>query len=340
MRLFSPIVMTNLQTKVLINSVLAFIAVCVITAIVAIFANDRLLRNLGDQWTEHYIGSKVAETKDAIAKARKENNPETLTTLLKKSEWDQIQLGDRAYSQKRKILKTLCLLLRSKKDYPTLAYWAQYWRDLSDRDLDARAFWHEAARFTSSNKDIGIAGLLRNYNDFPENQLLRIFLIQAYEEREDDKAISHIIRKAAGAYIGNVVSNWKVYWSTIEAPSFAESRSKGLNFTINDDGTSSLDLELPSKTTFIRIDLPKYQSLKLQSLQLEFENGTRDIELTELQLNDIKLIENTLLTTRQSDPYFVLPENTGSPKYKLKKLRFNLDIVVDDYELPIADALP
>jgi hypothetical protein len=42
--------MTNLQTKVLINSVLAFIAVCVMTAIVAIFANERLLRDLSDQW--------------------------------------------------------------------------------------------------------------------------------------------------------------------------------------------------------------------------------------------------------------------------------------------------
>ena len=310
------------------------------TAIVTIFANERLLRDLGDQWTEHYIDSILAEAKDAIAKAQKENDPETLTTLLEKFEWDQIQLGDRAYSQKRKILKTLCLLLRNKKDYPALAYWAQYWLYISDRDLDARAFRYEAARFTSSNKDIGISGLLRNYHDFPENKLLRIFLIQAYEERGDDKAISHIIRKAARAYIGNVVNNWKVYWSTIEAPGFVESRSKGLNVTINDDGTSSLDLELPSKTTFIRIDLPKYRSLKLQSLQLEFENGPRDIELTELQLNNIKLIENTLLTTRQSDPYFVLPENMGSPKHKLKKLRFNLHIVVDDYELPIADVLP
>ena len=332
--------MTNLQTKVLINSVLAFIAVCVMTAIVAIFANERLLRDLSDQWAEHYIDSKVAETKDAIAKARKENNPETLTTLLKKSEWDQIQLGDRAYSQKRKILKTLCRLLRSKKDYPALAYWAQYWRDMSDRDLDARAFWFEAARFTSSNKDIGFSGLLKNYSDFPENKLLRIFLIQAYEERGDDEAIGHIIRKAARSVLGNVMNNWKVYWSTIEAPGFVESRSKGLDFTINDDGTSSLDLELPSKTTFIHIDLPQDPSLKLQSLQLEFENGLRDIELTELQLNDIKLIENTLLTTRQPDPYFVLPKNTGSPQYKLKKLRFNLHIVVDDYELPIADVLP
>ena len=94
-------------------------------------------------------------------------------------------LDDRAYPLKRALLLRLCLALEQQENYGALRKWSLSWLSLSDRDLDARAFWYEAIRHSPGEEDEGLRGLITNQHAFPENNYLSQFLIKAYRETDN-----------------------------------------------------------------------------------------------------------------------------------------------------------
>jgi hypothetical protein len=139
-----------------------------------------------------------------------EQEVDSVISLLNNDDWKFIQLGDRVYPLKRRIISRLCDKLENNKRYSDLHYWAGVWLDLHDRDVTAWAYWFESMRHMSGRDEEGRRGLEKTWKDFPVNAKLAGFHARALQESGDvDRALA-VIKEIEKRSLPIMVKGWKI----------------------------------------------------------------------------------------------------------------------------------
>jgi len=90
------------------------------------------------------------------------------------SDFSDIQKGDRAYVQKRRLLKAWCEYLYAQQRYTELLSWAKQWFALDERDVSALAYYYQALWLVE--RDANALDKLRKAKaSFPRHALLILF---------------------------------------------------------------------------------------------------------------------------------------------------------------------
>lgn len=89
-------------------------------------------------------------------------------------DFSEIQKGDRAYGDKRKLLKAWCAYLYAHKRYTELLPWAEQWFTLDERDVSALAYYYRALWLVKQDTN-ALEQLKKAKAKFPKHVLLREF---------------------------------------------------------------------------------------------------------------------------------------------------------------------
>jgi len=302
----------TLRVKLALNITFAIFAALGIILVVLALNHNALVSKLGDDWTAYYANSLNQEAKEALAEHKKTGDPTTLSTLITRSPWASVALGDRAYLMKRKMLATLSISLRNSRDYALMMQYAKEWIELNDRDLDARAFYYEALRHTPGREKEGLEGLELNQREFPANFFLTDFLIDAYQDTgasdAADRLISMVAKKASADYLSAV---WRIFWKTATDERFSLKRSIAAGIEAGDSGYGAIVFDLPRDATELRIDPPRNAQMRISTIKLLVGGQTQSIEPKRLKVHQMLRDGEFLIATGDIDPQFIFPINLG-----------------------------
>ncbi|MDP7518485.1 MAG: hypothetical protein QGI17_15400, partial [Arenicellales bacterium] len=95
--------MSRLQVKVIANSLSMFGALLVLALMFATFNKHEFIDGLGSGWIAAYKESYASQAKDILTELQS-GRTDSAVSLLKESDWTEIQFGDRAYHDKKIVL--------------------------------------------------------------------------------------------------------------------------------------------------------------------------------------------------------------------------------------------
>lgn len=332
---------SRFTAKVLANSLLAGISIAMLAALFASFDHDKVVKEYGKEWVADYARSMRQEVITAFAQTNKTNQIDPLTILLEKPRWDEVLLDDRAYPQKRALLLRLCVALEKQRDYRALKKWSLKWLSLTDRDLDARAFWYEAIRHFPDEENEGLQGLITNQRAFPENNYLSQFLIKAYKETNNYGLANQLLQQAARPEAKTALTAWQIYWTTSSQKKFSETFSKHLAPKFNHRDQLALVTHIPTDSVRLRIDPPHGSRIRIYQIELQIDNQTIRLPISTLKFNHLRREEDSLIAHGTRDPYFHLPIGAylkpADSEEITVSVRFYVDVVVGEDQLPLVD---
>jgi len=90
------------------------------------------------------------------------------------SGFSDILKGDRAYAQKRRLLKAWCEYLYAQQRYTELLSWADQWFALDERDVSALAYYYQALWLVERDAN-ALDKLKKAKASFPKHALLILF---------------------------------------------------------------------------------------------------------------------------------------------------------------------
>jgi hypothetical protein len=334
---------SRFTAKDLTNSLLAGISIAMLAALFVSFHHDEILEEFGSEWVDDYAKSLRYEAKAALAQEKKTGRADALVTLLETPSWSETHFGDRAYPLKRKLLERLCVNLKQQGDYSALAHWTSQWLSLNERNLDARAFWYEAIRHFPERKEEGLEGLVTNYQNFPENDYLFNFLVNAYKDHGNTDAAKQMVWAKASSVAKEVSTGWDIFWTNANQANFSQTQSRRVRIHAGNNGASLLTFELPVDTTRLRVDPPAGSHLRIDRVELEIYGNKNRIPAKNIDKSQMRLEPNGLVAYGRDDPYFALPikidVHEGVESKVKVTVQFQASLIIGGYELPLADLL-
>jgi hypothetical protein len=336
---------SRFTAKVLANSLSAGIALGVLAILFASFRGDQIFYTgtLDQEWRDNYWKLARDQAKKALKERARTGEDDALVALLETSRWSNIQLGDRAYPLKRKLLEKLCMNLMQQGDYRALAHWASQWLSLNERNLNARALWYEAIRHLPGQEREGLEGLINSQRKFPANILGSTFLVDAYRETNSTDAAKSLIRSIAKVLAKAIATNWEIFWITQDQKHFSQAQSRRLAVNADDDGKFSLVVNLPAEVTKLRVDPPSRSALRIYDIELTVNQRKKRIQISDLNHKQIVQDNESLIVQQSEDPKFFLPievrHDVVGEKAITVKLEFQINLIVHGDELPLAEFL-
>ncbi|XXK22051.1 hypothetical protein ACMAY5_12700 [Arenicellales bacterium nBUS_48] len=332
---------SRFATKVLANSLLAGISIVMLALLFVSFHHDEILERFGSEWVNDYAQSMKQEAITAFSQAKKTNQTSPLIALLEKAQWEEVLLDDRAYPLKRALLLRLCLALEQQENYGALRKWSLSWLSLSDRDLDARAFWYEAIRHSPGEEDEGLRGLITNQHAFPENNYLSQFLIKAYRETDNYELADQLLQETMNAEAKSALEDWRIYWTTPRQKSFSEVVSKPLGPKFNHQGQLTLVTHIPADSILLRVDPPRGSRIRIYQIEVQTDQRTIRFHTSILKFNQLRREKDSLIADGKPDPQFYLPirqniEPTDREQVTVS-IRCYVDVIVGEDEIPLVD---
>ena len=333
--------LSRFTAKILANSLLAGTTLLFLGALFTASYHSDIVKKIGKHWVAHYAQSMKQEAISAFSQATKTNQTSPLTTLLEKPRWDEVLLDDRAYPLKRALLLRLCIVLEQQENYGALRSWSLSWLSLSDRDLDARAFWYEAIRHSPGEEDEGLQGLITNQRAFPGNSYLSQFLIMAYKETNNYGLANQLLQKTMGTEAKIALEDWQMYWTTPRQKSFSQVLSQPLGPKFNHRGQLALATHIPADSVLLRVDPPRGSRIRIYQIEAQIDNETIHFPASTLKLNQLRREKDSLIANGKPDPQFYLPigkyiEPADRERVAIS-IRCYADVVVGEDGAPLID---
>jgi len=158
--------------KIILNVVslgLALVFSCLLLAVAFIPEFSSRVDHFSVQKYRAYYQDKRQAALDELSQGNSDLLIETL-----KADFSDIQKGDRAYGDKRQLLKSGCEYLYAQQRYTDLLILAKQWFTLDDRDVSALAYYYRALWLVE--EDAGVLDKLKKAKArFPEHDLLSVF---------------------------------------------------------------------------------------------------------------------------------------------------------------------
>ena len=334
---------SRFAVKVFANGFFAVIAITVFISFVAVDRRDYALNAIRHLWVTDYMQTRKDEPKAALVQERETGSADALIRLLELPSWKELRLTDRAYALKRKMLSRLCINLQQQGDHQKLIKWADVWLSMNDRNLDARAFWFEGIRHVPGRETEGLEGLIANYHDFPQNHYLHSFLVAAYHDQGDTDAANRIIMEKARSVASDVLSGWRIFWTTLEYDVFSKDRSEHLALQPGEETETILQFELPADATAIRVDPPAKSHLRIHNIQTSLGGTRREISSKDVKLSKMRRERDSLLAYGAGDPYFIFPvetvRDTDSDTRLEVVLHLQISLIVAGYDVAVIEIL-
>ena len=333
--------LSRFTAKILANSLLAGTTLLFLGALFTASYHSDIVKKIGKHWVAHYAQSMKQEAISAFSQATKTNQTSPLTTLLEKPRWDEVLLDDRAYPLKRALLLRLCVTLEQQENYGALRKWSLSWLSLSDRDLDARAFWYEAIRHSPGEEDEGLQGLITNQRAFPGNSYLSQFLIKAYKETNNYGLANQLLQKTMGTEAKIALEDWQMYWTTPRQKSFSQVLSQLLGPKFNHRGQLALATPIPTDSVLLRVDPPRGSRIRIYQIEAQIDNQTIRFPASTLKFRQMRREEDSLIADGKPDPQFYLPIGKylepADREQVTVSIRCYADVVVGEDEAPLVD---
>lgn len=332
---------TNRRIKLLLNSFLLFTGVLSLIFFLMIFLQSELLGKIGHAWSLRFEQSLTKEAKEALRAADDAGSQEQLIGLLESPRWRDLFRNDRGYPLKRKMLAKICQLQLESAQYELMENTARSWVSLDDRDIDAQAYLYESLRHRPDLQEEGVRGLHTLLNRFPGHLLSGLFLARHFAENGDEES-SDLTRMRVMRAAASALSRWRVYWTSTDKNLYDPKQSTFIYLESTGEQVSA-EFEIPSDTTFLRIDPPTNSHFQISSMSIKTATNTLSFDLSQMEINEMHRDGEYLITTGAIDPFFTapiaLPERATPVKPKRIRLELGLQLEFDGHYYALADFL-
>ena len=332
---------TNRRIKLLLNSFLLFTSVLSLIFFLMIFFQSELLGKVGHAWSLRFEQSLTKEAKEALRAADDAGSQEQLIGLLESPRWRDLFRNDRGYPLKRKMLAKACQLQLESAQYELMENTARSWVSLDDRDIDAQAYLYESLRHQPDLQDEGVRGLRKLLNRFPGHLLSGLFLARHFSENGDEQS-SDLTRMRVMRAAASALSRWRIYWTSTNKNLYDPKQSTFVYLESTGEQVSA-EFEIPSDTTFLRIDPPTNSHFQISSMSIKTGMDTLSFNLSQMEINEMHRDGEHLISTGAIDPFFTtpiaLPERATAVKPQRIRLELGLQLEFDGQYYALADFL-
>ena len=335
---------SRLKAKFLANCASLIGALLMLTLLFTTLNNKALIDSLGKAWVNAYQESYSSEAREALVELSSVQTDHAIG-LLEQSDWSSVHLGDRGYRYKRQILSNLCRTLYNNKDYERLLYWATAWRLLDERDVKAIAYNYEALRNTDDRRKEGNEGLLKNFERFPENELLQRFYVHTlFDTGEVEQAIKLAEKFLSPDWVRSATVGWELRWqwktrhvitsyvhnlkqhlangewsdawkvpqdmwrNYLEWKTSGLLKEKGylkLSPFPNQDDRIHIIVDMPRNMSTVRIDLPPHANLRISDFDLAIDGVSKNPSPDAFEYINLFEAQGSIQADGDEDPFFL-----------------------------------
>lgn len=299
-----------------------------------------------NSWGDYWIGSYLSPHQavfDNLLEGADDGDFEAIKVHLEKN-WDQVYKRDRIYPFKRKLLFTLVEELLSQNNTEEAFYWIDRWKNLDERDIDARAFFAQALFLSPDNSNEGFKLLEEGWSRFPHSpsytRLYYAALVKKELNEEARKLKISFVKNHALTYSDFYLQGkWRAYTLSLLTKKWEKEVSVNYPTTIDADNWAVFVVNISPDTKSIRLNLPPKSRALISEVEITTNTGTFQVPLDQIQLRNMQRSDIGLTTSNHKRPYFFFKINqliNTSNQDKYVSVRIKIDVETPLGYLPLA----
>lgn len=258
------------------------------------FVDKRFVKLYKHQYKKLY---RSAKTMAAI------DGEEGLTPAIKLAgRLSDTKIMDRLAPIKRKNFELIASTYEQSGNYTQALHWLNQWIAFDDKDLLAKVRHAEAMLNIPEKYNKGMEALGNLYQRVPEGEFIAEAYIRVlFSEKKYVEAFK-ISRNYKSKNHTSFQRHWQVYWDLGDG--FTDELMVIAMPKVDKDGLSHITFNLPPDVKRVRLDPPPLARYKIVMPRLHFIDENLDLWKQQLNVNDVMLTRNGIITTGGGDPYF------------------------------------
>ena len=252
------------------------------------------INRIGDYVEGKYLHYYKKQSKSAIKQIKKGDTSNAIDLL---NRWSDTKKGDRIYPLMRNVLIELSKQLHQTNQHEEMLHWAEIWRGLDDRDVEAMAYFAESIRNTPERRQQGMEMLTQLWQQFPLNSTVTVFYNRATGAEKHKTPAQQAVSQEIERY--NLT--WNVFWDT--GSGFNKKNTVAIQIKKKTEQWN-ISGKLPTNTKRLRLDPPNTLPFRLSQIKLQIDGAEFDISLDEVKLNMMSREHNWIVFYSGVDPHF------------------------------------